>query len=71
MAGREHDLEPLNRKALQIARKVADETGTLMAGNICNTTVYDFRNPSTADETAAIFKVAIEKRSVGYLFRFK
>jgi betaine-homocysteine S-methyltransferase len=34
-------LEPLNRQALAIASKVARETGTLLAGNICNTNVYE------------------------------
>lgn len=58
--GREGDLEPMNRKALQLARKVADETDTLMAGNICNTTVFDYRNPDSVTETAGIFKEQIE-----------
>ena len=38
--GREDDLERLNRDALRMARKVADETGTLMAGNLCNSAIY-------------------------------
>lgn len=38
--GREDDLELLNRTALKIAREVADDTGTLMAGNINGTGVY-------------------------------
>lgn len=40
-------LEPLNRQALDIARGVADSTGTLLAGNICNTGVYDPADPAT------------------------
>jgi len=40
LIGREKDLEPMNRTALAIAKKVAKETGTLLAGNICNTTAY-------------------------------
>ncbi len=40
LIGREQDLEPMNRQALAIAKKVARETGTLLAGNICNTTAY-------------------------------
>jgi len=32
LIGREQDLEPMNRRALQIANKVARETGTLVAG---------------------------------------
>ncbi|HKR69743.1 MAG TPA: homocysteine S-methyltransferase family protein [Streptosporangiaceae bacterium] len=39
--GKEDVLEPLNRQALAIASKVARETGTLLAGNICNTNVYE------------------------------
>lgn len=39
--GREKDLVPMNRTALKIAKKVARETGTLFAGDICNTNLYD------------------------------
>jgi betaine-homocysteine S-methyltransferase len=39
--GKEDILEPLNRQALAIAAKVARETGTLLAGNLCNTNVYE------------------------------
>lgn len=38
--GKEHLLEEMNRAALAIAKQVAEETGTLFAGNICNTNVY-------------------------------
>ncbi len=38
--GRERDLVAINRAALRIARKVARATGTLLAGDICNTSVY-------------------------------
>lgn len=58
--GREDVLEPMNRKALQMARQVADETGTLMAGNICNTTVYDYNNPESFQQAERIFKEQIE-----------
>ena len=40
LIGREKDLEPMNRNALEIAKKVARETGGLFAGNICNSTSY-------------------------------
>ena len=40
LIGRERDLEPMNRAALKIAKKVAKEGGALFAGNICNTTTY-------------------------------
>jgi len=39
--GKEELLEPLNRQALSIAARVARETGTLLAGNLCNTNVYE------------------------------
>jgi hypothetical protein len=35
--GQEELLEPLNRRALEIAKEVAEEAGTLFAGGICNT----------------------------------
>ena len=40
LIGKEHLLEPLNRDALQIAAGVARETGTLAAGDICNTNIF-------------------------------
>ena len=57
MVGRECDLERMNREALRIARAVADETGTLMAGNICNSTVYQRGNPQAIKEAENMFKV--------------
>jgi betaine-homocysteine S-methyltransferase len=38
--GKEDLLEPLNREALKIARKVARETGTLFAGDLSNTNIF-------------------------------
>ncbi|OWF44592.1 betaine--homocysteine S-methyltransferase 1-like isoform X1 [Mizuhopecten yessoensis] len=58
--GREDDLEKLQRTALQIAREVADKTGTLMAGDICNTTVYDKDDPETHRDVTAMFKEQVE-----------
>lgn len=51
------DLESLNRKALKIARKYADETGTLMAGNLCNTNAYNPQKANNKDVVKAMFKV--------------
>jgi betaine-homocysteine S-methyltransferase len=45
--GKEDILEPLNRQALAIAARVAQETGTLLAGNLSNTNVYE---PGTTAE---------------------
>jgi betaine-homocysteine S-methyltransferase len=41
VVGREGDLEALNRQAVRLARQVASEGNALVAGNICNTWVYD------------------------------
>jgi betaine-homocysteine S-methyltransferase len=38
--GKEHLLEEINRQALALARDVARETGTMLAGNVCNTNVW-------------------------------
>jgi Methionine synthase I (cobalamin-dependent), methyltransferase domain len=46
--GREKDLEPINRRALDIAKTVAAETGAFFAGDICNTNVYDPGRPGVA-----------------------
>ena len=40
LIGKEHVLEELNRQALAIAQEVANESGALVAGNICNTNVF-------------------------------
>ena len=53
--GKEHILEPLNRQALAIAARVARETGTLLAGNLSNTNVYEPR-ASAAQEVRAAFE---------------
>jgi betaine-homocysteine S-methyltransferase len=50
MIGREQDLEPLNRDALRIAREIAAEENALLAGNICNTWVYDPEAPESSGE---------------------
>src|SRR3954469_2764744 len=41
VVGREQDLEPINRRALELAKSVARESGALFAGDICNTNIYD------------------------------
>ena len=51
MIGREEDLEPLNRDALRLAKDVAAEGDALVAGNICNTWVYDPEAPESSGET--------------------
>jgi betaine-homocysteine S-methyltransferase len=51
--GREGDLEQLNRQALRLAREVASEGDALVAGNICNTWVYD---PDAPESSGAIVR---------------
>ncbi|HXW73690.1 MAG TPA: homocysteine S-methyltransferase family protein [Steroidobacteraceae bacterium] len=53
--GREKDLVPMNRAALAIAKKVARRTGTLFAGDICNTNVYDPADKSSIREVERIY----------------
>lgn len=53
--GREDALEPMNRQALALARGVARESGTLMAGNICNTNVYAPDDEAAKSEVRSIY----------------
>jgi methionine synthase I (cobalamin-dependent) len=41
LVGREELLERINREALRIAGEVARESGALLAGDVCNTNVYE------------------------------
>lgn len=41
LIGKEGLLEQMNRQALEIAKGVAHETGALLAGDICNTNVFE------------------------------
>jgi len=54
--GREKDLEPINRRALEIARTVARESGALFAGDICNTNVYDPADAATHKSVRGMFE---------------
>ncbi|HTS23690.1 MAG TPA: homocysteine S-methyltransferase family protein [Casimicrobiaceae bacterium] len=54
--GRERDLEPINRKALQIAKTVAGETGALLAGDVCNTNVFDPAEAGSRRAVRAMFE---------------
>ena len=42
--GQEGDLEKINRIALKLAKKIAVETGTLMAGGMCSSKIYEEGN---------------------------
>jgi betaine-homocysteine S-methyltransferase len=54
--GREAQLEDMNRQALRIAKRVADETGTLFAGDICNTNIYDAASAASHKAARAMFE---------------
>jgi betaine-homocysteine S-methyltransferase len=53
--GREGDLEAMNRRAVQIAREVAQEGDALVAGNVCNTWAYDPDDPSAWDAVRVMY----------------
>jgi len=53
--GREKDLVPMNRAALKIAKSVARRTGTLFAGDLCNTNIYDPADKRSIKEVERIF----------------
>jgi betaine-homocysteine S-methyltransferase len=55
LIGREKDLAPMNRAALRIAKSVARRTGTLFAGDLCNTNIYDPHDPASIREVERIF----------------
>jgi betaine-homocysteine S-methyltransferase len=54
--GKEGLLEPINRQALRIAREVADETGTLLAGDISNTNVFVDGDEASARAARTMFE---------------
>ena len=56
LIGREHQLESMNRQALAIAKQVARETGTLFAGDICNTNVYEPGDAASQNASRAMFE---------------
>lgn len=56
IVGKEHLLEDLNREALALAKEVADETGTLFAGDICNTNVFDPDDDASKHAVRAMFE---------------
>lgn len=55
LIGKEHLLERLNREALELARRVARDTSSLLAGDICNTNVFEPGNGAAADQVRAMF----------------
>jgi betaine-homocysteine S-methyltransferase len=55
LIGKEDLLERLNRDALQIAKEVARESDALLAGDICNTNIYESGSAASADQVRAMF----------------
>src|SRR4030095_7724135 len=60
IVGRERDLEKINRMALAIAKKVARSTGTLLDGDICNTSIYGIDDAKSHRQARRIFDEQIE-----------
>jgi len=56
LIGREKDLEAMNLSALKLAKKVARDTGTLFAGDICNTNIYDPKDSKTEKAVRGMFE---------------
>ncbi len=52
---KEHLLERLNRDALDIAGQVARDTGSLLAGDICNTNIFQPDSAASSDQVRAMF----------------
>ena len=53
-------LKEINSQAVKIARQVADQYHTLVAGNICNTWTFEPGNPATYTETRHQFDKQIQ-----------
>src|SRR5205814_9975387 len=56
--GKEHLLEALNRRALELARDVADESGALLAGDLSNTNLF-----SPDDESRRTVRAMFEEQA--------
>ena len=54
--GKEGALEEVNRIALRLAKEVASEGDALVAGNTCNTNVYESGNAASAKEARTMFE---------------
>jgi betaine-homocysteine S-methyltransferase len=54
LIGKEHLLEEINRQALALAGEVARESGSLLAGDVCNTNLYT--GEESADTVRAMFE---------------
>ena len=59
LIGKEDALEEINRQALQIARSIALTEGGLLAGNICNTNIYDPGDAASHDAVRKMYEEQI------------
>lgn len=59
VVGRENDLEEMNRQAVRLANQVAREGAVLVAGNVCNTWVYD---PADSEQTSLLVRATYEEQ---------
>jgi betaine-homocysteine S-methyltransferase len=57
--GKERLIEPLNRAALEIAATVARDTGSLAAGDLCNTNAF-YPDEATRREVSSMFDEQLE-----------
>lgn len=63
MISKEANLEDINRTAIRIAKEANNEVGggqALIAGNICNTNIYEPNNPARAAEVRQIIRDQID-----------
>lgn len=60
MIDKEPLLEPLNRQALEIAKKVASENGALFAGDVCNTNIFVDGDEDSTRAVRAMFEEQVE-----------
>lgn len=60
VAGMKNALKEINANAVRIAREVAVEYNAIVAGNLCNTWVYDPTDPASHLETRRQFDEQIE-----------
>ncbi len=68
LIGKEDKLEPLQRNALAIAKSVASEAqgeARLVAGNVCNTNVYEPGNQEAEVQVLAMFEEQVQWAAEG------
>src|SRR5690242_18933103 len=66
--GKEDILVRLNGQALSIADEVAPDTGTLLAGNLCNTNTYEPGTPAARESREAFEEQVAWAADAGVVF---